>query len=765
MTELTSSISPPQEIKVESGEERKPLPAPGPGKKRRRKKKKKKAPAAQLDAETGGGIRAPAEPKGKSHVATKSPNFPSQKQPPRLKPVVQGGNSQSRSSSVAGSDEYDQSSMSDDASDHEDSEDYRPGGYHPITVGDEFHDHKYQVVKKLGWGHFSTVWMVRTKPLSREEPSDKTHVLPGSEWRGECVEKMASQGSEVLKQGSSTITEDLSTGALSIQLVAGDTPQVMQKNNPEEGSGEDAKFLALKVQKSGGQYNEAALDEIKLFKCVSAAAQKKNGLSQCPNIVSLVDSFRHTGPHGDHMCMIFEVLGPNLLSLIKRYHYQGLPIKVVKHVVRHVCRGLQFLHDECQIIHTDLKPENILLQPNDTSPHLLGDSMTPPSSSCLPAETPRAQSRSTKQDRKLSPTSSHSDVQSEMRTTEGTAHAVNGTKGDATAVEQLTSRLEEADLMKSHMTSAERRKLKKKLKKKRQKKNKQSSQCNNNSNNNNNNNKSSNNNNDSQCHPEGRVIEEESDGHKGKDAEVAQMLSQGASQEQQTHESARHARGESTDHGENKQKGPTESSQSQRRPADLQNTNKNSEPGAGAERSKSSSSFLDDETKVCDARVVIIDLGNACWTYKHFTEDIQTRQYRSPEVILGAPYDTSADIWSLACMIFELLTGDLLFDPHSGDNYTRDEDHLAHCAELLGKIPKKVALGGKYSKEFYTRKGELRHIRKFKYWALVDVLHDKYEFTQSEAADIAGFMRPMLAYQPSRRATAKSCLESQWLTE
>ncbi len=40
----------------------------------------------------------------------------------------------------------------------------------------------------------------------------------------------------------------------------------------------------------------------------------------------------------------------------------------------------------------------------------------------------------------------------------------------------------------------------------------------------------------------------------------------------------------------------------------------------------------------------VVDLGNACYTYKHFTEDIQTRQYRSPEVILGATYDTSVSV-------------------------------------------------------------------------------------------------------------------------
>ena len=54
------------------------------------------------------------------------------------------------------------------------------------------------------------------------------------------------------------------------------------------------------------------------------------------------------------------------------------------------------------------------------------------------------------------------------------------------------------------------------------------------------------------------------------------------------------------------------------------------------------------------------------------------------QVILGSSYDTSADMWSLACMVFELVTGDLLFDPHEGEGYDRDEDHLAQMQELLG---------------------------------------------------------------------------------
>jgi serine/threonine-protein kinase SRPK3 len=53
--------------------------------------------------------------------------------------------------------------------------------------------------------------------------------------------------------------------------------------------------------------------------------------------------------------------------------------------------------------------------------------------------------------------------------------------------------------------------------------------------------------------------------------------------------------------------------------------------------------------------VKIADLGNACWVGHHFTNDIQTRQYRSPEVILGAKWGASTDIWSMAAMVSPIL--------------------------------------------------------------------------------------------------------------
>jgi serine/threonine protein kinase len=44
--------------------------------------------------------------------------------------------------------------------------------------------------------------------------------------------------------------------------------------------------------------------------------------------------------------------------------------------------------------------------------------------------------------------------------------------------------------------------------------------------------------------------------------------------------------------------------------------------------------------------------------HKQFSRDIQTRQYRCPEVVLGSTYSTSADMWSLACLVRASLQSD-----------------------------------------------------------------------------------------------------------
>ena len=64
----------------------------------------------------------------------------------------------------------------------------------------------------------------------------------------------------------------------------------------------------------------------------------------------------------------------------------------------------------------------------------------------------------------------------------------------------------------------------------------------------------------------------------------------------------------------------------------------------------------------------LIDFGGASYDDARVANMgvINTRQYRSPEVILGIPWGTASDVWSMGCILMELYTGELLFPTVSG---------------------------------------------------------------------------------------------------
>ncbi|RKP06494.1 kinase-like domain-containing protein [Thamnocephalis sphaerospora] len=456
----------------------------------------------------------------------------------------------------------------------EDPEDYCKGGYHPVSVGEKFKDGRYTVLRKLGWGHFSTVWLARDNECNR--------------------------------------------------------------------------YVALKVVKSAQHYTETAVDEVKLLCKVVEANPNAEGRA---HVVQLLDHFRHQGPNGEHVCMVFEVLGENLLSLIKKYKHRGIPEPVVKQIMRQVLMGLDYLHRECGIIHTDLKPENVLV--------------------CV------------------------ADVDALVDTWLASDAAQTAERSTDTGMSDSGQRL----------------------------------------------------------------------------VQSLPLISAAASSRSSTATGGRCGADEAHEHGANGI-AKTNSEEMANGEAAMVMTHAmlagSCDSGVDGLSSALDAPNADDTLRAAQAdalniTVKIADLGNACWTDYHFTNDIQTRQYRSPEVILGGKWNQTADMWSAACMTFELLTGDYLFDPQSGPRYTKDEDHIALVIELLGFFPKHLALSGKHSAEIFNRRGELRHIHRLRYWRLPDVLHEKYHIPRREADVLSSFLLPMLDLNHEKRAPARTMLRNPWI--
>nr|XP_048689424.1 SRSF protein kinase 3 [Caretta caretta] len=558
--------------------------------------------------------------KGPRTPAPRAPQPPSPTQPPTAPAPLPG----------LGSDEEEQ----------EDPRDYCKGGYYPVAIGDLFNG-RHHVVRKLGWGHFSTVWLC---------------------W------------------------------------------DIQRK-----------RFVALKVVKSARHYTETAMDEIKLLKCVrdSDPSDPKR-----ENIVQLLDDFKISGINGVHVCMVMEVLGHQLLKWIIKSNYQGLPLPCVKSILRQVLQGLDYLHTKCKIIHTDVKPENVLLWVSEGDVRRLAAEATrwqqlegpPPPASAVSSAPPG--------DGALQEPAQEAQAEAETpgpaagRAAAGPAAA--GGAGDGGAPPQgpplpgTDSDTEEEWPLPGQGSLAS------------------SPQ--------------------SQTSSSGFQALPPYDawnGHVGAPPRrrppspdsatsgFSSSLFSTASGSGQSGSSGQRGRG-----GLLAPSAPFSASEFLVNPLDPQNADR--------------------------IRVKIADLGNACWVHKHFTEDIQTRQYRAPEVLIGASYSTPADIWSTACMAFELATGDYLFEPHSGDDYSRDEDHIAHMVELLGEIPPHFALSGRYSREYFTRRGDLRHIPSLRPWALGAVLLEKYEWPREQAAAFTRFLLPMLDFLPERRPTAAQCLQGPW---
>lgn len=577
-----------------------------------------------------------------------------------------------------------------DAEDYTESDDegtdaYRKGGYHPVAVG-EVYNGRYQVAAKLGWGHFSTVWLCEDMQFSR--------------------------------------------------------------------------FVAMKVQKSAPHYTEAAYDEIELL----AEAAKRGSLPdwessqagplKClfpsPNftgVVTLIDYFEHHGPHGKHVCMVFETMGPNVLALIKRYNFKGIPLEIVRKVGTHTLIGLDYLHRICGIIHTDLKPENVLVGCpkgvpvnkqgipliGNVDPQLIENRvgneqwLKKNHSDRSPKEAFGVNKKADKK-KKRKKKGEGDDEGGDGEDDEEDSQVANGGKAPCQPAGPPPSVGQAKAVAACPGVGPP-------------------------------------------CHQPG-FMQAQRKSTLNEPPYVRHLLKPSRSDPTLL-----------SSYGDDLTvlSKPLYNHTRMMYPPNVQGVmagHMGSGQQAQTEVESGSQPLMKDGQ--LDQRLLeevltldmfdhqgvgykVADLGNACWVERHFSDDIQTRQYRSPETIINAGYDTSADLWSLACMIFELTTGDYLFDPKASEEYPRDEDHLALFVELLGPMPAKLIAKGRRSATYFNRRGELRHIKSLRYWGLADVLQQKYHMHPVEARNLSSFLLPMLHLLPEERITGKSALNHPWL--
>lgn len=86
-----------------------------------------------------------------------------------------------------------------------------------------------------------------------------------------------------------------------------------------------------------------------------------------------------------------------------------------------------------------------------------------------------------------------------------------------------------------------------------------------------------------------------------------------------------------------------------------------------------------------DSQICVIDFGSAVFENGHHGRIVSTRHYRAPEIVIGAKWSHACDLWSIGCILVELITGEALFQTHE------DIEHLAMMERVFGRMPKSLA--------------------------------------------------------------------------
>uniref|UniRef100_A0A5S6R3Q7 Protein kinase domain-containing protein n=1 Tax=Trichuris muris TaxID=70415 RepID=A0A5S6R3Q7_TRIMR len=147
-----------------------------------------------------------------------------------------------------------------------------------------------------------------------------------------------------------------------------------------------------------------------------------------------------------------------------------------------------------------------------------------------------------------------------------------------------------------------------------------------------------------------------------------------------------------------------------------------------------------------DTSIRLIDFGATVFNRKDQTAIVSTRHYRAPEVILELGWSYPCDVWSIGCIIYELLKGVPMFQVHE------DVEHLAMMQRVLGTLPQHMALKSKKNMFEYGRLRWDEHSSRGRYVReTLEPLNRCFQISDPVQAELFSLISDMLQYPPSAR--------------
>ena len=159
-----------------------------------------------------------------------------------------------------------------------------------------------------------------------------------------------------------------------------------------------------------------------------------------------------------------------------------------------------------------------------------------------------------------------------------------------------------------------------------------------------------------------------------------------------------------------------------------------------------------------NSEIRVIDFGSSCFENEKVYTYIQSRFYRSPEVILGMSYGMPIDMWSLGCILAELFTGYPIFP---GEN---EQEQLACIMEVFGPPEKHLIEKSSRKKLFFDSLGKPRLTVSSKGRRRRPSSKDLRQALKCDDEAFLDFITRCLRWDPSRRLSPHDALKHEFIT-